>query len=427
MEEKKCFSKKHEEIAANHYCENCKLYMCNKCEKIHSDFFQNHFLNNLNKDKKEIFTGFCKEQKHFNELKYFCKSHNELCCAACISKIKDDDNGQHNNCEVCKIADIKNDKQNKLKENIKCLENFENIIDQSINELKKIIGKINEDKENIKLKIQKIFTKIRTSLNDREDELLLEVDKQYNSLYFKEDTIKEWEKLPNKIKVSLEKGKKIENDWGEDNKLNSLINDCINIENNIKDIKIINDILNKNNSNVLEIKFYPEDDDINKFIETIKSFGFLNFNNKKKFNFKKCPIDLNESKKYIVSGENNNIITKKANTELKWVGIMCENQLIKNKRNIWKIKILKSLNKYIMVGVAPINFNINSSSYSNCGWYIYCGASTLYSGPPHKYSNRPSNLNKITDEIKVIMDMNKGALKFIINNQDKGFSYELFP
>ena len=43
MEEKKCFSKKHEEIAANHYCENCKLYMCNKCEKIHSDFFQNHF------------------------------------------------------------------------------------------------------------------------------------------------------------------------------------------------------------------------------------------------------------------------------------------------------------------------------------------------------------------------------------------------
>ena len=106
---------------------------------------------------------------------------------------------------------------------------------------------------------------------------------------------------------------------------------------------------------------------------------------------------------------------------------MCENQLIKNKRNIWKIKILKSLNKYIMVGVAPINFNINSSSYSNCGWYIYCGDSTLYSGPPHKYSNRPSNLNKITDEIKVIMDMNKGALKFIINNQDKGFSYENIP
>ncbi len=80
-----------------------------------------------------------------------------------------------------------------------------------------------------------------------------------------------------------------------------------------------------------------------------------------------------------------------------------------------------------MVGVAPINFNINSSSYSNCGWYIYCEDSTLYSGPPHKYSNEPSNLNKVTDEIKVIMDMNKGALKFIINNQDKGFSYENIP
>ena len=153
-------------------------------------FFKTIFLNNLNKDKKEIFTGFCKEQKHFNELKYFCKSHNELCCAACISKIKDDDNGQHNNCEVCKIVDIKNDKQNKLKENIKYLENFQNIIDQSINELKKIVEKINENKENIKLKIQKIFTKIRTSLNDREDELLLEVDKQYNSFILRKILLK---------------------------------------------------------------------------------------------------------------------------------------------------------------------------------------------------------------------------------------------
>ena len=38
--------------------------------------------------------------------------------------------------------------------------------------------------------------------------------------------------------MSLEKGKNIENEWNDENKLNSLINDCITIENNIKEINI---------------------------------------------------------------------------------------------------------------------------------------------------------------------------------------------
>jgi len=51
--------------------------------------------------------------------------------------------------------------------------------------------------------------------------------------------IKESEKLPNKIKKSLEKGKALDKDW-KDNELNCVINDCINIENNIKDINLTN-------------------------------------------------------------------------------------------------------------------------------------------------------------------------------------------
>ena len=43
--------------------------------------------------------------------------------------------------------------------------------------------------------------------------------------FFNEDIIKESEKLPNKIKISLEKGKKI--DW-DDNKLKFNIYNCIN-------------------------------------------------------------------------------------------------------------------------------------------------------------------------------------------------------
>ena len=174
----------------------------------------------------------------------------------------------------------------------------------------------------------------------------------------------------------------------------------------------------------MKLNFYPGDEDINTFLDTIKSFGSINYN---KFSFKNCPKDINENKKYVVSGNNNNIITKIGNTQYEWVGIIYENQLSMNKENIWKIKILKTNNKFIMIGVAPIDFNINSSSYSNCGWYLYCYDLTLYSGPPHNYSRKGTNLNKVNDEITVIMNMNKGTLKFIINNEDKGDSYTNIP
>ena len=105
-------------------------------------------------------------------------------------------------------------------------------------------------------------------------------------------------------------------------------------------------------------------------------------------------------------------------------GTICENELNKSiEEHTWKIKILKTQNKYIMVGVAPIDFDINSSNYSTCGWYFYCYDSTLYSGPPYKYSSKNSGLSKVNDEIIIKMNMKKRTLKLIINNEDKGDSY----
>ena len=62
--------------------------MCNKCENVHSELCQNHSPYRLNKDIKNIFTGICFRENHLNKLEYFCKTHNELCCANCITKIK---------------------------------------------------------------------------------------------------------------------------------------------------------------------------------------------------------------------------------------------------------------------------------------------------------------------------------------------------
>ena len=80
----------------------------------------------------EIFTGICKEKNHPYELKYFCKTHNKLCCAECIIKIKVKSSGQHADCDVYAIEDIENEKKNKLKENIKCLEDLSITFENSI-------------------------------------------------------------------------------------------------------------------------------------------------------------------------------------------------------------------------------------------------------------------------------------------------------
>ena len=112
-------------------------------------------------------------------------------------------------------------------------------LEKTINEIKTIFYNISKSWEEIKLNIQKIFTKIRTSINEREDELLSEIDNKFNDNFGKQDIIEESIKLPIKIKKSLEKGKLSDNDWNKNNKLSSLINDCINIEKNIKIKKIL--------------------------------------------------------------------------------------------------------------------------------------------------------------------------------------------
>ena len=69
-----------------------------------------------------------------------------------------------------------------------------------MNELKEICEKVEKDKDELKLKIQNIFTKIRNSLNEREDKLIKEIDNLYKAKFFDEDIIKSLEKLPKQVK-----------------------------------------------------------------------------------------------------------------------------------------------------------------------------------------------------------------------------------
>ena len=278
-------------------------------------------------------------------------------------------------------------------------------------------------------KLKSIFTKIRNKLNEREDELLLDIENIFNKLYFNDDIIKIIEKLPTRIKSSLEKGKEINEEWTE-KQLNYLINICINIENTWTDINTIKWKIEKSNFNMkTKILFKPEKEGINNIINTIKNFGEIYIKNFQKYALRNCPLNNDEKIKFEISGKNNNIFTKSCNDQDDDIGTICINELDKSiEEHRWKIKILKTKKRRISVGVATIDFDINSlDPGETCGWYFYCENSLLYSGPPFYYFDKESGLNNVDDEITVIMNMKKKSLKFIINDEDKGDSFTNIP
>ena len=140
-----------------------------------------------------------------------------------VTKIKGEGDGQHTDCNVCIIEEIKQEKKNKLKENIKYLEDLSSNFKQALDKLKQIYDKINNDKEEIKLNILKIFTNIRNEVNDREDKIMNELDKLFDNIYFDEGLIKKSEKITSQIKLNLEESKSLGNDWEDKNKIISLI------------------------------------------------------------------------------------------------------------------------------------------------------------------------------------------------------------
>ena len=272
---KKCSSKDHDNMNAIQFCYNCKIYLCKKCETYHSYLFQNYILNKLDKNIIDSFTGYCTKNNHNELLEFFCKTHNELCCVSCLCALKGKGKGEHSSCEISYLEDIKDIKKNKLKDNINILEELSIKMDESINKIKNAFTKINERKEKIKIKFMDLFTKLRNALNSREDEILSNIDNDFKKYFFDEDLIKSAEKLPNKVKISLKKGKLIDKEWNDDNRLNFIINDCLNIENNIKDITLMNENIEKfknSDENIYidyEVKNF--DNEINYILEIMKN------------------------------------------------------------------------------------------------------------------------------------------------------------
>ena len=118
MEKKieKCSFIDHGQINACSYCKECKVYMCNKCSNHHKGLCKDHLQYDLNQDLNNIILSVCLEENHSMKLEYYCKNHNILCWGLCITKLKGKGKGQHKDCEICFLEDIKEEKKNKLEQ-----------------------------------------------------------------------------------------------------------------------------------------------------------------------------------------------------------------------------------------------------------------------------------------------------------------------
>ena len=414
---KKCSFEEHKDIDAISYCSKCDIYVCEKCKDYHNNLINRNHNQIFNKENNEI----CLEKNHQEKLEYFCRTHNKLCCRACVTKIKGLGNGQHSECDICFVKDITDERKNILEQNIIYLKNNRTTFDSLIKKLKEAYKEISDKKEKLKIRIQKFFTKIRNEINKREDQLLLIVEQVYENYFFNKNFSKDIDKIENKLNLSINKGMLISNEYNND-EINfiSLINDCILIEDCIKEINYLIENYEKYEKNeTLAIDLKLKEEEIN-FLNNIKNLGNIYANNFF-FKFKFFIDEYNyTNRKYIIIGEKENV-AKKIVEDNQFTLIRCENKLELNKIYKWKINILNSKLKVILVGISQDEEELNPSLNNINGWYFYCFNSTLYSGKPHNYKNKQTNLDKIDKDIIISFDMNKATLSFISKNKKESY------
>lgn len=372
----KCSTQNHENQKPYKYCIECNIFMCHQCFNNHKKNYNNHHLIDLFQNESKIFSYLCKED--FNKLEYFCRSDNQLCCSVCKES-------KHKNCEILKIEDIREEKKINLDKNIDELENISNKVKERINLIKSFYEKNNALKEDLKSNIMKIITNIRNKLNEREDELLSEVDNIFSNIYPEEKLILSYEKIPKKINTILNQRNSLDEQFNDSCLLNSYICDCINIEKNFNEIKEIVKSIDKYDVNKeIKIYFYPdkESEELNKFYNDIKSFGniYQKENDEKDFYINPSFKEIHELKSEI---KKLNLVLDKKDTKY---------EELQKEINSIKYKLNEEINKNNKLKNSKIKFTIRS----RCALNKCLDMKSLnYGNSPHLWDYGHNNANQI--------------------------------
>lgn len=152
--------------------------------------------------------------------------------------------------------------------------------------------------------------------------------------------------------------------------------------------------------------------------------------------WKECPTFVNFGRKYILSNESTRIAIKINNNE--YSTIIGSAPLSLNKVVSWNINVLNSNERGdgMFIGVAPSDIDQNADFMHDQmnGWYIDCGLSELWSGPPQNYTGRKYGPKKreghyvrTGDSVGVVMDTSKGNISFVLGGKNLGVAFEGIP
>ena len=186
---------------------------------------------------------------------------------------------------------------------------------------------------------------------------MAEVNGLFDKMYIDEKNLKKWDELPNSIKSSLEKGKKIESN---DDKLVLFIDECINIENNLKEINKINQIIKKNiDKGYKEVQFNFDEEQIDSLLGYIKIFGNISVNN-----FDSSILHTNIKKQETII----NWIREKTNKNfIRFEKIFIMNKNGSSSKDFHKycdnngptLTLIKTIKNKIFGGFTPLNWDIS--------------------------------------------------------------------
>ena len=273
------------------------------------------------------------------------------------------------------------------------------------------------------MQIIKKFTEIRNIINEREDKLLSQIDSKFDDLFFKKNEVllRKSSKFPNMIEASLIKGKKLNEEWNNNiEKLNSKINDCIELENSIQTISELNENIIKFYSPMKEINLVKiEESGFNRLIEKINDLSEIlieNIGTEFTFNFR-------NGVNYIVTNDGS-VATKNNGGNQFNCTVMGDKEIPDNKISKWKVKLNTFENNSfdILIGIGPDNPNNKINFYKECFTFSCVNSKVVLKSESYSKYIEHSNRLKKGDIITVIVDRIKGNLSFAVNDINYGIA-----
>ncbi|XP_052791137.1 tripartite motif-containing protein 29-like [Mya arenaria] len=70
---------------AQHFCPECDHYLCDKCVRIHGEYFKKHVVYGRGDIQKWERFSMDRCDQHGNKLEVHCDDHQELCCHVCVA------------------------------------------------------------------------------------------------------------------------------------------------------------------------------------------------------------------------------------------------------------------------------------------------------------------------------------------------------